>query len=54
MLYAVACAEALAGRDDSAIDHLRRAIELRPALVDVARGNEDFAALRDRPDWPFA
>lgn len=52
MLYVVACAEALAGRHDDAIGHLQRAIELRPTLVDAARGNEDFASLRDRPDWP--
>jgi hypothetical protein len=52
MLYAVACAEALAGRNDDAIGHLLRAIELRPTLVDAARENEDFASLRDGPDWP--
>jgi hypothetical protein len=52
MLYVVANAEALAGRDDDAIGHLRRAIELRPTLVENARDNEDFASLRDRPDWP--
>jgi tetratricopeptide (TPR) repeat protein len=54
MLYAVACAEALAGRQEDAIAHLRRALELRPTLVDGARENEDFASLRDRADWPLA
>jgi quercetin dioxygenase-like cupin family protein len=54
MLYVVACAEALAGRHDDAIDHLRRAVELRPMLADAARRNENFASLRDRPDWPVA
>jgi hypothetical protein len=54
MLYAVACAEAVAGRGDDAIGHLRRAIELRQSLMDVAQTNEDFAPLRDRPDWPVA
>jgi mannose-6-phosphate isomerase-like protein (cupin superfamily) len=52
MLYAVACAEALAGRNDDAMSHLLRAIELRPTLEDAARKNEDFASLRDRQDWP--
>lgn len=54
MLFVVACAETLAGRQDDAVGHLRRAIELRPTLVDVALGNEDLASLRDRPDWPLA
>jgi tetratricopeptide (TPR) repeat protein len=54
MLYAVACAEALAGRQEDAIAHLRRALELRPTLVDGARENEDFASLRDHADWPLA
>jgi tetratricopeptide (TPR) repeat protein len=51
-LYNLACAEALAGRDDDALEHLRRAIELRPELAEYAQEDEDFAALRDRPDWP--
>jgi tetratricopeptide (TPR) repeat protein len=49
--YNLACAEALAGRSDAAIEHLRRAIELRPDAADAARDDEDFASLRDRPDW---
>jgi len=53
MLYVLACAEALAGRHDAAIGHLRRAIALRPTLAETARGNEDFASIRDRPDWPI-
>jgi tetratricopeptide (TPR) repeat protein len=51
--YNLACAEALAGRSDAAIEHLRRAIELRPDVADLARGDEDFASLRERPDWPL-
>jgi hypothetical protein len=54
MLYVVACAEAMAGREDAAIGHLRRAIELRPSLVEAARENDDLAALRERADWPIA
>jgi hypothetical protein len=48
LLYALACAEALAGRRDDAIGHVRRAIELRPTLAEAARTNEDLASIRDR------
>ncbi len=51
-MYNLACAEALAGRSDDAISHLRRALELRPDLADIARTDEDFASVRDRADWP--
>lgn len=53
ILYNLACAEALAGRSDDAIAHLTRAIELKPEWCDMIANDEDFAALRDRPDWPF-
>jgi tetratricopeptide (TPR) repeat protein len=53
-LYHVACAEALAGRAADAVEHLRRALELRPALAEHARVDDDFASLRGRPDWPIA
>jgi tetratricopeptide (TPR) repeat protein len=52
-LYHVACAEALAGRPDDAVGHLRRALELRPELAEHALADEDFASLRHRPDWPL-
>jgi mannose-6-phosphate isomerase-like protein (cupin superfamily) len=48
LLYVLARAEALAGRPDDAIGHLRRAVELRPALAEAARSSEDLASLRDR------
>ncbi|HXG75158.1 MAG TPA: hypothetical protein VNJ53_01175 [Gaiellaceae bacterium] len=51
-LYNAACAEALAGRDEEALEHLRRALELRPDLAELAVGDEDLARLRDRPEWP--
>jgi tetratricopeptide (TPR) repeat protein len=51
--YNLACAEALAGRSDAAIEHLRRAIELRPDAADAAREDEDFVSLRERADWPL-
>lgn len=52
-LYHAACAEALAGRDDDAVGHLRRALELRPELAEHALVDEDFVSLRERPDWPL-
>lgn len=51
--YNLACAEALAGRSDAAIEHLQRALELRPDAGDAARDDEDLESLRDRPDWPL-
>ena len=53
-LYHVACAEALLGRADDALVLLRQALELRPELAEHASVDEDFAALRERPDWPLA
>jgi tetratricopeptide (TPR) repeat protein len=51
-LYNAACAEALAGRDEAALAHLRRALELKPEWAEMAQKDEDFASLRARPDWP--
>jgi len=53
-LYNLACAQALAGRPDEAVEHLRRALELRPELAENARSDEDLAPLRDLPGWPLA
>jgi hypothetical protein len=46
-LYNLACCEALAGRTDDAIGHLRAAIEKRPSLRDLAKGDTDLDPLRD-------
>jgi hypothetical protein len=35
------------------LTHLARAVELRPEAADWARADEDFATLRERPDWPL-
>ena len=51
-LYNLACAEALVGRPDDALGHLRRALELKPDWAEMASKDEDFATLRDRPGWP--
>lgn len=51
-LYNLACAEALTGRAEDAIGHVRRALELKPEWAEMASKDDDFASLRDRPDWP--
>jgi tetratricopeptide (TPR) repeat protein len=52
-LYNLACAEALAGRSGPALEHLRRALELRPELAKTASTDEDLASLRADPGWPL-
>ena len=46
--YNTACFESGAGRTDAALAHLRRAIELSPFLAELARGDDDLAALREQ------
>jgi len=46
MLYNTACFESLAGRSEAALGHLRQAVELLPALAELARGDDDFESLR--------
>jgi mannose-6-phosphate isomerase-like protein (cupin superfamily) len=48
-LYNLACCEALAGRNEDAIGHLRVAFERRPSLRDAAKNDTDLDALRDDP-----
>jgi mannose-6-phosphate isomerase-like protein (cupin superfamily) len=48
-LYNLACCEALAGRNENAIAHLRVAFERRPSLRDVANEDTDLDPLRDEP-----
>jgi len=52
LLYNLACFEALAGREDDAIAHLARAIELRPGAREWAMKDRDLASLRERGDFP--
>jgi hypothetical protein len=49
LYYNVACAEAMSGRADDAIDHLRRGIELNEELRQFAKGDSDLDALRADP-----
>jgi len=51
VLYHLGRAEALAGRTDDAIAHVRRALELKPEWADDMREDEDLAGLRSHPDW---
>jgi hypothetical protein len=48
-LYNLACCEALAGRTDDAIEHLRQSIERSEQLRDYAKGDSDFDSIRDEP-----
>jgi mannose-6-phosphate isomerase-like protein (cupin superfamily) len=48
-LYNLACCEALAGRTDDSIGHLRVAFERRPSLRDLAKEDTDLDPLRDEP-----
>ena len=49
LLYNVACAEALTGRKEDAIEHLRRSIALDERGREYAKGDSDFDSLRDEP-----
>jgi len=46
--YNTACFEARAGRTDAALAHIRRAVEISPYLAELARTDDDLAALRDQ------
>lgn len=47
--YNTACFEARLGETDLALTHLRRAVELAPSLAELARSDDDLAALREQP-----
>jgi len=49
VFYNVACAEALAGRGDDAIEHLRHAVGRSEQFRELARDDEDFVSIRDEP-----
>jgi tetratricopeptide (TPR) repeat protein len=48
-MYNVACCEALAGRKEDAIEHLRQAIALDERFREYAKGDSDFDSVRDEP-----
>jgi tetratricopeptide (TPR) repeat protein len=49
ILFNIACNEALLGRTDDAIAHLRAAIEEDPEAAELARTDTDFDSIRDDP-----
>jgi hypothetical protein len=49
VFYNVACAEALAGRGDDAIAHLRHAIERSESFRELAKDDSDFDSIREEP-----
>jgi tetratricopeptide (TPR) repeat protein len=51
LYYNTACFESRAGRTDAALAHLRRAVELSPSLTQLARDDDDLAALRKLPEF---
>jgi hypothetical protein len=50
-LYNLACCEALAGRKEDAIEHLRQALEKSDRVREFAKGDSDLDSLRDEPAY---
>ena len=48
-VYNLACCEALAGRTDDAIVHLRQAIDRQERLRDFAKEDSDLDPIRGEP-----
>lgn len=48
-LYNLACVEALSGRTEDALEHLRRSIELSERFREYAKTDSDFDPVRDDP-----
>jgi Cupin domain len=51
LFYNLACFEAIQGRRDEALAALRRAVELSSEVREHAPDDEDFASLRDDPEF---
>ena len=51
MLYHLACYEALAGRGEEALAHLRESVQLDERFRGYARDDEDFESLRERNEF---
>lgn len=54
VLYNLACAEARLGRNEEAVEHLRRAIELYDGFIEIARDDPDLEPVRDHPSLSLA
>ena len=48
VFYHLACVEARAGREEDALAHIRRAVELHPELAERVRDDENLAGLTGR------
>jgi quercetin dioxygenase-like cupin family protein len=48
MLFSIACWQAMAGRDDEALETLHRAAEIDPRVREWAKSDEDLASVRER------
>lgn len=51
LLYETACYEALLGRRDDAVGHLRQAVEREPRFAESAIEDEDFVSLAGDPEF---
>ena len=54
VLYNLACAEALTGRTEEAVEHLRRAVDLYEPFAEIARDDSDLDTIRDHPGYAGA
>ncbi len=52
LLYHLACAEALAGESEAALEHVNLAVAAAERFRAYAREDEDFASIRDDPRFP--
>lgn len=52
ILYNLACAEALAGESDAALEHLNAAVAGDETFLRHAQEENDFASIRDDPRFP--
>jgi tetratricopeptide (TPR) repeat protein len=52
VLYNLACAESRSGRDDAALEHLRRAVELVPRFAELAQSDGDLDGIRGDARFP--
>ena len=52
VLYHLACMEARAGREEDALAHIRRSVELHPELAERVRDDDNLAGLTERLGVP--
>jgi tetratricopeptide (TPR) repeat protein len=52
LLYNLACAEALGGETDAALEHLGTSVAADPRFLETAQADDDFASIRDDPRFP--